>query len=214
MQWARRSPRHSTAGRGDVETPESLPALRQIGLDRPVLEELRAVVEDLAEPAFVDELLGERDRGDAAVVVPDHVRHTGLLDGRDHLAPLDRVHRQRLLAEDRLLVRRGRERDLPVQVVRSADVDHVDVRPLDQLPPVGLGRLVAPLVGELLDLGGVAGARGLQHDLVFRREELADLLVGVRVGAAHEAVADHADAKLLLGHGRVSVESRPRRGEG
>ena len=47
---------------------------------------------------------------------------------------------------------------------------------------------------------GVPGARGLEHHLVFGRAELADLLVGVRVGAAHEPVPDHADAKLLLGH--------------
>ena len=36
------------------------------------------------EPAFVDQLLGQRDGRNAAVVVPDHVRHAGLLD---RLAP-------------------------------------------------------------------------------------------------------------------------------
>ena len=52
--------------------------------DGPVLQELGAVVEDPAQPAFVDQLLGQRDRRHAAVVVPDHVRHAGPLHRLDH----------------------------------------------------------------------------------------------------------------------------------
>ena len=72
----------AAAGFGGVEPPERRAALGQVGGDRPVLEEVGAVVEDAAELAFVDELLGQRDGGDAAVVVPDHVRDAGVLDGR------------------------------------------------------------------------------------------------------------------------------------
>ena len=71
---------HAAAGRRGVEPPQAGAALRQVGGDRPVLQEVGAVVEDAAELAFVDELLGERDGRDAAVVVPDDVRHAGLLD--------------------------------------------------------------------------------------------------------------------------------------
>ena len=101
------------AGRGDVEPPEPRAPLGQVGRDRPVLEEVGPVVEDPAQPALVDQLLGQRDGGHAAVVVPDRVRHAGLLDGVDHLLALDEVHRQRLLAEDhlaRLRPRRWRSR--------------------------------------------------------------------------------------------------------
>ena len=41
----------SRAGRGGIEPPEARAALRQVGRDRPVLEEVGAVVEDPAEPA-------------------------------------------------------------------------------------------------------------------------------------------------------------------
>ena len=191
---------HPAPGRRGVEPPQPLSALRKVALDGPVLEELGPVVEDLAQPALVDQLLGEGDRGDAAVVVPHHVRHPGRLDRGHHLAPLGHVHRQRLLAQNRFAGGGRGQRDLLVQVVRGADIDDVDVFALDQLAPVGLGRFVPPLGGELLDLALVAGARGLEHDLVLGREELADLLVRVRVGPAHEPVPDHADAQLLLSH--------------
>ena len=53
----------AAAGHGHVQPPEAFAALRQVGGDGPVLEEFGAVVEDPAEPALVDQLLGERDRG-------------------------------------------------------------------------------------------------------------------------------------------------------
>ena len=49
----------AAAGRRHVEPPKPRAALRQIGRDRPVLQEVGAVVEDLPELALVDELLGQ-----------------------------------------------------------------------------------------------------------------------------------------------------------
>ena len=63
----------AAARRRHVEPPQRRAALRQFGVDRPVLQELGAIMEDAAEPAVVDELLGQRDGRHAAIVVPHHV---------------------------------------------------------------------------------------------------------------------------------------------
>ena len=137
-------------------------------------------------PSSID-LLGQRDGRHAAVVERDHVGHAGLLDGGDHLLGLGHVHGQRLLADDHLAGLGGGQHDLVVHVVGRADVDQVDVLALDQLPPVGLDRLVAPGLGERLELLFAArGHRGLEHRLGVRAGRMVDLAIGVRVGAAHE----------------------------
>ena len=55
-------------------------------------------------------------------------------------------------------------------------------------------------------LGGVAAADGFEDGFVLEFEELADLAERVGVGAAHEAVADHADIEWFHG-GSGRVES-------
>ena len=85
--------------------------------------------------------------------------------------------------------------DFGVEVVGGADVDHIDVVGGHELPPIGLHPLVAPAVGKGLGLFRIAGGHGLQHRQVFKVEEILDAVVAVGVGAAHEAVADHADAE-------------------
>ncbi len=195
MQWASRSP--------VTPLPAALASIRHrpappCGRSAEIVQsckKVRAVVEDAAQPAVVDELLGERDGGHAAVVVPDGVRHAGLLDRFDHLLPLGRIHGKRLLAEDHLAGLGRGDGDIVVQVVRHADIDRVDIVPLDELSPIGLDRGVTPRIGELPGLGLVAGTHGLQHRLVLEVEEIVDAAVGVRVRPAHEAVTDHADAE-------------------
>ena len=91
-----------------------------------------------------------------------------------------------------------------MQVVRRANVNHVDVGPRDEFLPVGFDGLVAPLVGKLLRLSTITGTRCLQDHLVGRREKLPDLLVGIGMGTAHEAVADHADVQCFRCHRRKS----------
>ena len=109
----------AAAGGLGIEAPEAGAALREIGADRPVLEEIRAVMEDLAELAGVDDLLGERHRRDAAVIVPDGIRHAGLLDLADHLLALRAVEGERLFAEDHLAGARGGDGDLGVRIIRA-----------------------------------------------------------------------------------------------
>ena len=157
---------HAAARDGDVEAPEPFAALRQVGGDGPVLQELGAVMEDASELPLVDELLDHRDGRDAAVVVPDRVRHAGLLDRGGHRLRFLRGPPERLLAHHHLAGLRRRDGDVVMRVVRAGDVDDVDVLAADQLAPVRGVRLVAPVGGELLDALFVARRHRLQHRLV------------------------------------------------
>ena len=175
---------HAGAGHLGVEPPQGHAALRHVGRDRVVLVVGGAVVERPADAALVDDLLGQRDGRHAAVVERDHVGHARLLDGGDHLLGLGDVHGQRLLADDHLAGLGRGDHDLVVQHVGHADVDQVDVRAGDELLPVEFHRLVAPGLGELLQLVFLLrpGTAGLQHGLVLAGEEVAHLQLGVRVG--------------------------------
>ena len=164
---------HAGTRRRRVQAPEARAALRQIGRDGPVLQEVGAVMEDAAETAFVDELLGHGDRRDAAVVVPDGVEHLGAFDGRDHLLAFGGVKGERLLAHDHLAGLGRRDGDLHVAVVGRADVDDVDILALDELAPIGLDGFVAPRVGEGAGVGLAAAADGLEDGLMFVLEEVA-----------------------------------------
>ena len=155
-------------------------------------------MEDLAKAALVDELLRQRNGGNPAIVVPHGVGDAGFLHRLDHLATLDRVEGQGFFAEDHFAGGGGGTGDFAVQVGRHADVDGVDVLALEQFSPVGLDRLVAPLVGEGLRLAGVPGAGRLQDGAVLQVKEVVHLNIGVRMGPAHEAITDHADVQRFF----------------
>ncbi len=101
--------------------------------------------------------------------------------------------RQRLFAEDMLAGFRGRNGDLGMGVVGRVDVDDIDLGIGNDLPPVG--RDMAP--AELLGRGGhalfVAAANGVKHRLGGNGKKFVDLAPRVRMGLAHELVADHSD---------------------
>ena len=197
MQWARRSPVTPLPATFSVEAPQALAALRQILGDRPVLEELRAVVEDAPELPLIEETLEQDHRRHAPVVVPDRVRDTRGLDGRDHRRGLDGSAAERLLAHHHLAGLGGRDGDVVMRVVGARDVDEVDVLPLDQLAPVGFDRLVAPVGRERLGAVGVARAERLEYRLERKVEIAWRLQKRVRVRAPHEAVAYKADVEGL-----------------
>ena len=178
-----------------LEAPEE----RQRGVDDPVLEVGAAVVVDLAEIAARDQGLRELDRGDAAVVVADHVEDAGLLDRGQHGLRFLHGVGQRLLAEHDFARLGGGDRDLGVAVARRRHVHDVDVRARHDLAPVG-GRLF-PAEGRRRGLHrlGVAAAQDLEPRLEARVQERADLAIGVAVGPPHEGVADEGDVDL--GHG-------------
>ena len=194
-------PRHPRPGRFDVQPPQASAALWQIGIDGPILQELRPIMKNPPQPPLLDELPGQGHGGTAAIIVPNHVRHLGPGDGGRHLFGLKRVERQWLFAQDHLARLRGGQSDLRMGIVRRGDVDAVDVLAPDQLAPIRLDASVTPLRGEGFDLCFVAGADGLADDLMFEVEEMVDLGEGVRMGPAHEAVADESDAERFGGHG-------------
>ena len=193
---------HAGAGHLGVQPPQRHAALRHLGRDGIVLVVHGAVVEGPPHAAFVDDLPGQRHGGHAAIVERHHVGHARLLDRGHHLLPLGGADRQRLLADDHFAGGGRGQDDVVVQHVGHANVDQLDVRPRDELAPIEFHRLVAPDPGEFFQLVFFldSGAAGLQHRLVLAREEVADLQIGVGMGAAHEAAADHADIQRF-GHG-------------
>ena len=168
-------------------------------------------MEDTAEASLVDELLGEGNRGHAAVVVPDHVRDAGFLYGIDHFAAFRDIHGQRLFAQDHLAGLGRGNGNVVVHIVGRTDVDGVDVIAGDQCAPVRLDAFIAPVVGECLNGVFVARAGCLQYKVVGDVEEFRRLPVGIGVGAAHESAAHQSDVQLFP-HGSSPVSHRfPRR---
>ena len=199
MQWASQVAGDATAGGRGVQTPKTFAALGEIGADGPVLQEVGAVMKNLAELAAIDNLLGQGDGRDAPVVVPDRIRHTGFLDGIDHRRTLLGGAGQRLFAQHHLTRLGGSDGDLSVLIVGCANVDGVNVIALDQLAPISFVTLVAPLFGEGFGAILRAAAHRLEHrPMAEIREEVTNALVPVRVSPAHEAVADEPDVEGFL----------------
>jgi hypothetical protein len=94
-----------------------------------------------------------------------------------------------------------------VEVVGRGDVDRRRCRRGRRVSSSRFRWTGSPTLGELLHLGFVAAADGLRDDFIAGGEEVVDLMKGVAVGAAHEAVADEADAELFLWHRKGGGES-------
>ena len=104
---------------------------------------------------------------------------------------------------------RGRgQGDLLVQVVRHADVDRIDVGPLDQPAPVGLDRPDSPRLSA--KACALAASRAQTACSTGRccefGEEVLDLPIGIGMGPAHEAVADHADPTAAWSRAVISLD--------
>ena len=196
---------HAAAGDGGIETPSAGAALRNVGRDGPVLEEVGAVVEDLTEVAAIDELLREGDGGNAAVVIPDHVGHTGSFDGSDHGVTFAGIHGERFFTHHDLAGLGGGERDFGMHIVRGGDVDQINVIAFDELAPIGFSGLVAPGFGEGFGVGLIAAAGGFEHGVEFTGEEVADFTKCIGMGATHEATSDHTDVECFHNGRKLGV---------
>jgi len=95
-------------------------------------------MENASQLSFFDELLGECHGGGPAIIVPNHVWHSGLLDGLHHGLALLAIHRERLFAKNHLASFGGSDGNFRVSIVRAADVDYIDIFAVDELSPVGL----------------------------------------------------------------------------
>ena len=76
-----------------------------------------------------------------------------------------------------------------MDIIRSGDVDHVDVIPGDEFAPIRFYGFVTPFFCEGLGVFLVTGADRFKDRLLFEVEKVFDLREGVGVRAAHEAVS-------------------------
>ena len=141
--------------------------------------EVGAIVEDLSEFTAVHNALCVGDGREEAVVVPHEVGDARLLDCGQHGFALLAGAGDGLLTEDHLACFRSCDGDLHVRVVGRADIDGVDVVARDDGLPVGFDFFVAPGVGKLLCVLGVAAADDLGIELMFGLEEVVDLAIGI-----------------------------------
>src|SRR5262249_45291978 len=85
-------------------------------------------------------------------------------------------------------------------IVRTGNIDQLDIFALDELSLIGLNRLVSPVFGEGLHTVRIAGAHRFQYWIECQVEEAGCRPEGVRMSAAHETVADQTDIELLFRH--------------
>ena len=104
---------------------------------------------------------------------------------------------QRLLAQDVLAGLQRRDGDLGVGVAGRADVDQVDVVAVDQRLPRALGRLPAEPLSSSATACWSRPATARHPEMQREVEEAWSVAPGLRVGRAHEGVADHPDAQLV-----------------
>lgn len=174
-----------------------LPVEGMLRIHEPALLVGPAPVEDLAEFALVDHSFGEEHGGAAAVIVVQIVHDTRLLRGGEHGLAFGEGVGERFLTKDMFAGLGCGNRHLGMEVGWGGDVNRVDVAALQHFPPIGRDFPPAPAVGEGAQPCLVAAAGDLHDGFGGGVEKLRDLVPGIRVGAAHEAVADDGDTEFL-----------------
>src|SRR5258706_5725225 len=154
-------------------------------------------MENTSELSFFDQLFGQRHRGNAAVVVPDHVWDAGFVNGSDHRFALFAVHRKGLLAKNHFPGPGRGNGDFSVGVVWAANVNEVNIFAVDEFSPIGFDGLVAPFIGEFLSLICATGTDGLEDGLILEVEKIVNLAEGIGVGPAHEAITDETNVEFF-----------------
>ncbi len=173
------------------------PAAGALGIPEPARvrpEVLLALAHEIHRPqrALVGQLLRPHVLGREAQLLGVHQEHSRLRAGGDHLVGLRQRARERLLADHVLAGRRGRNRDVAMQVVGGADADDVDVRLLDQRPVVGVVAGDAVLGREALGVPRSRRGDAAQAGGGHRLERL-----GVALG--DEARPDQSDPDIPHG---------------
>ena len=165
------------------------------------------VMVNLPQAPVLDELLGVGDGRDLAVVVHDHVEDARLFHRAQHVLRFGQGVGERLLADQVLAGPRGGDGHGVVQVPGRRDVHDVDVASLDHPAPVGLDFLPTELPRRGFEGLPVSPADDFHPGLELPREKPAHLAVGVRMGLAHEFVAD--EGNVVLWHSLSPAAMRP-----
>ena len=177
------------------------PDQRELRVDDPVLQVLRPHVADRPEPALGRRAAGQGDRRHPAVGEADHRAHAARLRPPRGVGHVDRLVDgvgERLLAQHVLAGLERRDGDVGVRVARRADVDEVDVVPGDQPPPVGLDRGPARAGRPTRRPRRRPGRTGRSARRRAAGRRSGRPRPALRVGGAHEGVADHADAQRAV----------------
>src|SRR5438270_5209791 len=115
-------------------------------------------MENAPEPAFIDELLGQRYRRNSPVIVPHHVWDAGFFDSLNHFEALRAIHRQGFFTQYHFAGFGGSDGNFPMHVIGAGDVNQVDVSARDELAPIGLRRFITPFGSEGFDFAAIASA--------------------------------------------------------
>ena len=181
------------------------PIERDLGIDELVREPAAAPELQLADGAFVDHALHQRNGGEASIVEADRIRHAGPARSLQGTPAFGVGGGQGLLAEHGLARRGGGSSDLGMGAGRRADVDDVDVLAFNDPAPVGRHLLEAIGRGSLLDQLAPAAADQSQAGADRQITQSRRLTVAIGMGLAHHAIADDADPDLgCRGHRRFS----------
>ena len=176
--------------------PVEPPIERDLGIDEFVRQPAAAPELQLADGAFVDHALHQRNGGEAPIVEADRIQHAGPPRRIQGTPAFGVGGGEGLLAEHRLARRGGRSGDLGMGAGRRADVDDVDVLALDDPAPVGRHLLEAVGRGSLLDQLAPAAADQSQTRPDRQIAHPRRLTVAIGMGLAHHAIADDADPDL------------------
>ena len=161
----------------------------------------------ISDFAALDHLFRQNDRRDAAIIVTNHVYDARFLHRAHHFFRFIDISRERLLAQNRFARLRGCDRDLAVRVVRRADIDDVDLGIVNDATPVGLRIFPAEFRGRFFHSGAVASADCFHSHADRRIKKVRRLSPCVRVGFAHEIVADQTDGEGASGNHEQDLNS-------
>ena len=168
--------RHTAACHVHVEAPQARAALRQILGDGPVLQELGAIVEDLAQAALIDQMLGQASPPARAgnctrpysepwpsstastIFSPRGCRGRAAFRTGPSCPPARRRWRFRRACHSGCAMSM---RSISLRAISLRQSVSTDSKP--------------QLCGKGLDLAGIARADRLEHRLIFQIEELIDL---------------------------------------
>ena len=168
---------------------------------------------DLAQHASGHDLPGPADDRDIPCPERHVVGQPGVAVGGPHLASLPHVHPNRLLAEHMLAPRRAGHDDLMMERVGRGDQHKVNVRVIDDLPPVVCDKVRAVLARRCLER--ISASRAQRHDpgVVLRFADLAPVGCGDVAGRAYYPDPEplHVSLRSSASHGMglTSKVARP-----